>query len=806
MSLWNDVRLAVRMLVRDRTFALTAIAALAVGIAANTMVFALVNGVLLRDLPYAEPGRLVALESREIADNDTSNMSYADLLDLRASTKALRGIAGVSQGSITVADGSGPAERLIGASVSANAFSLLGHRPAVGRDFRADDDRVGAQSVAILGHALWQRRYGTDPGILGRSIRVNGTPTTVVGVMPEGFKFPETAEIWQPLALIAADVRDRRNRRSIDGIARLADGATIDQARTETNIAMAGLAREYPDTNAGIAADVLPYRDAVTGGRAVEAFSTLMAAVAFLLVMACANVANLLLARSEGRAREMSIRASIGSSRWRIVRQLLVESLVLAVVAGTIGLALAAGGVRLFDRAFAAADPPFWLAFPIDGRVIGFVVAAGFGTTILFGLMPALQAAPIDLTGVLNAASRTSAGSVRGRRWTGTLVVVQVALALVLVSGGALIVRGGLAHLHRNAGVDTSGLVAMRIEPRLGTNDARTAFYRQLDDRLSALPGMRAAIATPAPRMGGPELAMSIEGRPAPDGRRLPRVTTVATGRRYFDALAIAATDGRLFDDADGAGNRSVVIVNQRFQERFFPGGRALGQQIRLGLEGPDKPPTGALSIVGVVPNVRQNDEEEDAFDAVAYLPYAADPLPNAMILVRSDLGLAAIAGSLRALVSELDADLPLFEISTLDDTMAAERWPLRLFGSLYGAFAISALVLAALGLYAVTAYAASRRTRELGVRVALGARPVDICWTVTRRVAIQFGIGATIGVAGTFGLGQVLESILAGVSGRDPATLTMVPLLLAAVALAACLIPARRAMRVNPVDALRSE
>jgi putative ABC transport system permease protein len=807
MSVVTDVRLAARLLLKERWFTAAATSALALGIGANVVAFTLLNGVLLRELPFHEPDRLVAIEARDLANGRQWNMSHLDLRDVQeAALRTASGVGAVRQGSVAIGDSYGDTERLTGAYISAGTFDVLGVRPLLGRDIAPDDDRHGAEPVAILGHNLWSRRYGGDPSLLGRRIRINGVTTTVIGVMADGFGFPETAEVWQPMALMSAPLRERRDVRSLDAFARLAPGASIQQLATEVNGVMTSLGVVHPDTNRGIDVSVIPYREAVVGRRAVEMFSTVMGAVGLLLLIACANVANLLLARTGSRAQEIAIRGALGAGRWIIVRQLLAESLVLAGAAGVIGLALGAAGVRLFAAYFSEAVTPYWLSFPLDLTVVGFVVAVCLGTALLFGLVPALHASRLRLGDTLTDAARSTTGT-RERRWNGTFVVAQVALALVMVTAGALLVRAAVAHLNRDAGIDTTGLLAMRVElppQRYPTPDHRAAFYRALDDRLATLPRARSAIATPGPRMGGPERWILIDGRPGNEVRRRPRVTTVAIGRRYFDTLGVAVRSGRLFTDLD-TGQR-VVLVNERFAELHFAGQSAVGRQIELGPDGPESASTGLLTIVGVVPNVRQNDEEETAFDPVAYLPATAGPLPNAMILARSQIGSASVTAGVRAILSDLDPDLPLFDVSSLDDALAADAWPLRIFGSMFGTLAVSALFLAAVGIYAVSTYAVARRTREIGLRLALGAQRRHVWWTVSRRVAIQSAIGIAIGLVGALAAGEILASVIAGVRPRDPLTLVLVPGLLFLVALAACLPPMRRALHLNPVDTLRAE
>ena len=552
MSVWNDLRLAVRMLLRDRSFTLTASAALALGIAANSLVFTLVNGVLLRELPFHEPHRLMAIETRKTGN---SNVSYLDLRDLQASSvRTFSGIAGVDQASMNIADESGAAERLTGAYMSANTFGLLGRQPVLGRDFRDDDDRPGAEPVALLGHLLWQRRYGGDEGILGRSIRVNGIPTTVIGVMPEQFGFPDTAELWQSLAALPASIRERRNVRSLGAVGRLAPNASPQQAATELDTVMAGLARQYPDTNEGIVATVFPYREAIVGRRAAATVSALMGAVVFLLVLACANVANLLMARADTRAREMSIRLSLGAAPWRIVRQCSSKASCSRWRPGRSGWQSA----RPAHASLPPRSPPtapYSVAFPLDARVFVFVAVLCVGTAVIFGLVPSLHASRASLVG-LNETGRAIAGSRRSQRWTGALVVVQVSLAIVLLTGGGLMLRSAVAQVWRDAGISTEGLVTMRIELPPQRYQTRKGEARSIVN--STMSSRRCRTCWPQSRRrrrawAAPSVGLN-EGRPVSSDRRPSRVTTVATGQRYFEALGIAPRLGRTFEPSTKGG------------------------------------------------------------------------------------------------------------------------------------------------------------------------------------------------------------------------------------------------------------
>jgi predicted permease len=790
----SDLRLAWRLLVKDRWFTLAAVAVLALGIAATNTVFTLVNGVLLRDMPFAEPDRIVQL----------GDISYPEQRDWNASARTFAGIGAAYEQPMNVADAEVPPARFRGAFVTANTFAILRQPPALGRVFNTEDERVGGAPVVVLSHDVWRIRYESDPGIVGRSIRVNGVPSVVVGVMPAGVEFPMNAKLWQPLTLLPTDVRDNRSTRVIDGFGRLQPGTTIQQARSDLAAIAATLSRTYPESQRDAAPVVEPFRSGI-GAPIVAVLMAMMGAVVFVLLIACANVANLLLARAAQRSREVSVRMALGASRARIVRQLLVESLLLAGIAGVAALALSAASIRLFWRiANEVGDPPpFWLTFPIDAQVFSFLAASCLGTSVLFGLVPALHTSRTNIVGVLNEGGRGSTGHRRSRTLTGALVVAQLALTLVLLTGAGLMMQNLLAVVRMEAGVDTARLVRMGLDlPAAGYETAaqRALFYQQLDERLAATPGLQAALASGIPMGGAPQVQMVTEDLPEPTGE-LPRETsTVTIGSRYFQTVGVPLVRGRDFIGRDGEASARSAIVNRRFAEMHFGGGDPLGRRIRLGREGD------WMTIVGVVNNIRQRTLQTGQFDPVVYVPLAGNPPGRTNIIVRSNLETGRLASVLREQVRAIDADLPLYDVRTVDEQLAMSRWPQRVFGSMFAIFAAIALVLAVVGLYAVTAYSVTQRTQEIGVRLALGARAREIWWLVTRRASGQLAAGVAIGGAGAVAAARVLPSVLAGTGGVDWLTLIGIAGLLLLIGLAACLIPARRAMRLDPVVALRVE
>jgi len=808
MTLWGDITHGARLLAKDRGFTLAAAVTLALGIAVNVLVFTLLNGALLRDLPFSDPDRIVDIRvfHRDRPRQPMSEASYLDARDWNAAVASFDGIGAADEQTMNVSEEGRPAERFEGAFISGNGFSLIGARPVLGRDFRAEDDRIGATPVVMLGHHVWHSRYAADPAIVGRTIRVNGIPSVVIGVMAEGFGFPGTAEIWQPLAQLSAEERDDRSYRALYAFGRMRAGVTIEQATADVGRVMTGLAARYPDTNRQTEPRLAPFRVGI--GAPIRAlFSALMGAVAFVLLIACANVANLLMARAAGRAREVTVRMAMGASRWRIVRQLFVESLLLATLAGAAGLGLSMAGVRLFWASAADSHPPYWLRFPFDFRVFGYLAAVCLGTSILFGLLPALQTARTSLVQVLNDASRGATGG-RSRRWSGALVVGQIALTLILLAGAMAVVQNAVALTRVDAGVDTARLIRLRLDlpaTRYATPESRVALYRRLEDRFTA-GRYRAALANVPPLAGGRLREIDVSGRSAAPGAR---ATQLSIGNGYFETLDTRPVQGRSFTRGDGEAGRGAAIVNERFAALFFPGENPIGQRIRSADPagpGEQRRPGEWMTIVGVAQNVRQRTPEDFGFDPVVYVPYAFDVVSNMNVLLRTDGDQAAAAAALRAEVSAIDPDLPLFDVRTVDDLLYFQRWGQRVFGTMFGVFATLALLLAAVGLYAVTAYAVAQRTREFGVRVALGAPATHVAWLAARQTSVQLACGILLGLLGAFALSGVIPAFLSASRAGDPAFLTMVTLLVIAVAALACFVPTRRAVRVDPVVALRNE
>ena len=675
----------------------------------------------------------------------------------------------------------------------------------LGRDFVPEDDQPGAPGVVILGSRIWTARYNADPTVVGRRVRVNGVPSTVIGVMPDGFRFPVVSDMWQPLARLPGLTNQTRDMRQLQVFGRLADWSTPAQAQAEIESIAARLSREYPATNGNTGAVVVRFPGHFAPSPILIA---LMVAVGLVLLLACINVANLLLARSVGRSRELAMRVALGATRWRIVRQLLVECGLLALAAGTLGFGFAFVGVWLFASAVAGITFPYYIQWTIDGRVGLFVAAVCLGTALLAGLLPAVQASRLAANRSLKEGERTATSGIGRRRMTTVLLTIEVALTLVLLAGAGLMMRSFLAVYRADSIVDAARVVAMPVSlpsEKYRTAEQRTAAYQRLEQRLDAIPDVSSsAFANVVPFAGGPSRQMSVDGRRPLPGESQPIVSYVTIRGRYFDTLGLRLLRGRTFTDRDALPGSESAIVNQRLATMFFPNEDPIGRRICLTMPNAAAAlPPACATIVGVSPTVRQQYFQD--IDPVVYVPARADA-SELMLIVASHSTPDAVAPLIRAEVSALDEEIALNALLPLDQAMTQSRWGHRVFGGMLTAFAFVGLLLGAVGLYAVTAFAVAQRTQEIGVRMALGARSGTVVWLFVRRAALPVGLGIGVGLAGALAIGRLLQRFLIQTSPTDPTILVGIAVLLAAVSFAAAFFPARRATGLDPLAALRYE
>ncbi|MCY4027512.1 MAG: ADOP family duplicated permease [Acidobacteria bacterium] len=763
---WQDLRFAARLLARERWVAAGAVLALGLGLGISSAAFTAYNGLLLRGLPVDDQQRVTALAMRDETGVE-QGVSYLDFQDWRDTTRSFEDLAAYTEPSMNVSDPGMGTEQLFGARVTANVFGLLGVQPLLGRDFHPDDDRPGVPPVVLLGHDIWMTRYGASPQVLGRIIQVNDVPSTVIGVMPQGFEFSFWAELWQPLSLTPGLTEHARDRRVLRAVGRLANGVSLARAQAELDAVAAGLAETHPDTNAGLRPRVAPFHEAFHP-QFQPALNAVMAAAVLVLLVACANAANLLLARAARRSREVGMRVSLGATRGRIVRQLLAESGVIAGLAGVLGLGLAALAARLLSLGIAPLGAPFWIDFPVDGRVAAFLILACLSTAPVFGLAPALHASRANVRDVSTGRVRGPTAGRPERRWMAWLVAAQVALTLVLLAGAGLMARSLLTLARADRILNPAGMTAIQLrlpESRYAMAEQRLAFFRTLDERIAATaPGLGAARASRPPFVPAPRRELAVDGRPVVGDGPSPTVGVVTVSNDYFERLDLGLQRGRAFTDRDGTVGNETTIVNGLLAETFFADQDPLGRRIRLTPDGPDDDAPW-LTVIGVSPTVRQSFGAAPPIP-VAYLPYRAEPLPFTQILARDERQTAAAVGAMR----ELDAEIPL-RIYTMDVVLGNTMFLPRLIGSLLAAFAWIALVLSAVGLYGVTACAAMQRTQEIGVRMALGARAGQMGWMVLRRGLSPVGIGFAAGIWGALTVGRLFESWLVETPPTDPVT-----------------------------------
>jgi putative ABC transport system permease protein len=814
----QDLRYALRSLGQRPGFtALTALT-LALGIGATSAIFSVVNGLLLRPLPYERPEQ-VALVHVRLEGNPRSELSLAEYWDLRERARSFTDLAAFSNGSL-ILTGSGTPERLRAGYLTASAISLLGVSPARGRGFSADEDLPGRPPVVLLSDGLWRRRFGADPEIVGRTLILDDLPTTVLGVMPPGFQLPSHyagpgMELWTLLQLDPAIDRTERGWHWVTVMGRLRPG--VDAAGADREIAaLAGamLARYPNEYQSSFSGSVSPAREVLVGDiRPV--ILILMGAVGLLLLIACANVASLFLARAEARQREIAVRAALGARAARIVRQLLTESVAIAIVGGLLGLLVATWGIR----ALVAAAPPTLPRLDgvaMDGWVLAFTAVVALSTGMLFGLAPALQAVRPDLSGALTDGGRGGSAGLHRQRFRRGLVVSQIALALVLVASAGLLIRSFAQMRGVDPGFVPEHLLTARIElspVRYQTNQQIRSFYHRLLSRLERLPGVSSAATVKALPMMQLELgdwSFLREGRyslpPRPSEWNLGYWQT--TSPEYFETMRIPVLQGRGFEATDRIGSPGVAVINRTLAQRVWPDGDALGQRILMGGGATDSV---WRTVVGIVGDVRHRGLDAEARPEI-YLPQAQFPagtgtaLRTVRMVLRSEGDPSQLTGALRAALDEVDPDIPLAEVQTMEEALGAWAAERRLTMLLVGAFALLALALGAIGIYGVMAHLVARRTREIGIRIALGALPGEILGLVLAQGAWLAGLGILAGLGGALVATRLLASLLYGVGPTDPLTFAATAAALAVVALLACLFPAGRATRVDPVDALRSE
>jgi predicted permease len=812
----QDLGFAIRLLLKQRRFSLAAITALALGIGATTTALTFVDGVMLEPLPLDAPDRLVTIRTVD-ARHRPLGVSFADVRDWRDGTGGLAHVISSLDFAMNVSEPSLPAARYLGSYISIDAFQMIGRLPVLGRSFLPEDDRFEAPRVAIIADTVWRNRYGADPAIVGRNVRVNDAPTTIVGVMPPGVHFPMGTEIWMPASYgmgQPATIDARRGNRgvTIAAYGRLAEGVTLAQADAEINAVAARLARTYPATNDGISVALEPI-DRAYKGDLPRAMLLTTGAVVFVLLIACVNVGNLLLARAAVRSREMAIRSAVGATKRRILRQLFIESSVLTFVAGAIGLALAFYGTRLFANALIGTNdgpPPFWMHFAINGRVLTMLTAICAAISVAFGLAPALHATPAS--GVLNEDSRSASVGRRRSLWTSGLLGAQLALTLILLASAALMFRSFLVVYRAGQVLDTSNLVTMRLalgNQRYRDPDQIRRFHRDLDAVLGQSHSFDSSTVSsdlPLMTLTNSVRQLTIAGR-TPSATDADTVSYAYIGPRYFETLGVRLLRGRPFDEHDGVAGEAAAIVNQRFVSMFFPDGDPIGARIRLGDAAAPNAPAPWFTIVGVAPTLPQFVAAETAAPMV-YTPTQGEPAPHRFATVvaryKGDPG-AAIA-ALRDEIRKVDPDLPGYFVQTMDQALAAGRAPYRVFGSVFGLMAAIAVVLATVGVYALTAHSVTERTHEIGIRMALGARAGEVIVLFVRRTVLHLIAGLTVGLAGAIVAGHMLEQLLVRTPPTDPLVLGIVSILLTTVAVTASYWPARRAARVNPVRALHAE
>jgi putative ABC transport system permease protein len=806
-TLWQDLRYALRILRKSPGFALVAVLTLALGAGANTATFSAVNAVLLRPLPFKDPDRLVLIWGRvPRLHRDQLLVSILDYLDWQKQNTVFESLAAFTDLGL-ILTGSGESEHLNAFEVSAGLFPTLGAQPFIGRNFLGEEDRRGGRHVVILSHALWKRRFASDRNIVGTSITLDGRSYSVIGVMPPGFQFPiqaEPGELWIPLQQDEFPLMWERNGREVMTLARLKPRIPLQQAQAEMDAIAQRLELQYPESNRDYGATVIPWHEQLVK-KSRLGLLVLLGAVGFLLLIACANLGNLYAIRAMARRREMAIRIALGSSRLRLIRQLLTEMVLVAMAGSAVGILLTDASHQVF-ASLLPADIPRLNESGLDWRVLSFTGLISLLTVLLFGLAPALRASRITLTDSLKETSRSSGGW-RRQRTRQLLVAGEVALAFVLLTGAGLLLRSLSLLLDVQPGFRPELILTISMDlaaPQYPQREQQRAFFERALEKVQELPGVRSASAVfPLPLSSPVAFPISIEGRPAAAGERQGAYFR-AISPGYFLTMGIPLVRGRAFSPADRSGSAPVVIVNQTMAQRFWPGGNPIGNRITI-VDPVHQNESTTREVVGVVGDVRHAGLDAPAGPEM-YVPAAQAPFLWMSLVVRTTGDPALLANSVAAEVRALDPNIPVGKIQTMDQILTRWSAPRRFQTILLTSFAALALLLTAVGIWGVVSYSAAQRTHEMGIRMALGARPGDVLGLILGEGGRLVVAGVALGAAAAAGLTRLMQSLLFEVTPRDPATFLIVACVVGVAALGACSVPARRAMRVDPIEALRCE
>jgi putative ABC transport system permease protein len=805
----GDIRYGLRSFLKRPAFAAIVVLTVAIGIGATTAIFSVVNAVVLRRLPYRNAQRIVAIEELNSTGRRVQ-VTPANFLDWRAQNKSFEHLAAIFTRPANLAL-SDQAERIDIAVTSANFFSVFGAEALQGRLFIPEDEQAGHPAVAIVSHNLWQRRFGSDPQLVGKTITLDGRTYSVIGIAPQGFQYPEKVEVWLPPLKLAPELNETMDVTQVRGlgflsaVALLKPGVSLSQAAAEMETITERLRQQYPDTNNKRFNRVISLQKYLIGETSTMLW-LLFGAVGFVLIIACANVANLLLARSASRQKEMAIREALGASRWRVIQQVLTESTMLALAGGALGLFLAWWSVALMGKLLPQ-DFPRASEITVDFRVLGFTLLASLATGLLFGLAPALQLSGVETQESLKETGRGSSTSRRHNRLRGLLIISEVALSVVLLAGAGLLFRSFIQLQSVAAGFDPQQVLTVRVSPS-GTNYRNDSdyitFYNRVLDRTASIPGVQSvgAINT-LPLEKGPTASFRIEGRPATTRDKWPSANFRGVSDDYFRTMKIPLAAGRTFNAQDRDQSPLVIIINQALARENFANEDPIGKRINFGGERDGQPVW--FQVVGVVTDVRSLELREEASPEF-YFTYRQDPWAGMSLVIRTSVEPESLASAVRFAVADVDRSTPISEIRTMEQRVSASVTQPRFNLFLLAIFGGIALLLSAAGIYAVTAYSVAQRTHEVGIRMALGAQRRDVLKLIVGGGMGLIGLGIVIGTVAAFALTRLLRSALFGVSATDPLTFVAITLALGAVALLACYIPARRATRVDPLEALRCE